>query len=422
MKQVAEEEPADAKQPSNGDTLKPTLAVKALQAIDVPEQLIGTETGRMKLSFDPGLKYVQVQFKVDNQDIKIDRDEDIGEDGNFEFHFPDDPCEQVFNIWAIIVEKERDESIYISCFDQDGKSFGKTQRRRIKFTVPPPEPGPPEPPKHFLVQLLLYLWFLCKKWYVRYPVLLVTVLLIVVVVVFRPDKIIADKLEKPWKALQIVYLGKPPDRLVSPGIDPLKGTPDGKPDPALWNVPPEWRFDANPPTITTVGENVGALRVPELSALYDYKVLLKIVITSDDQRSATWLLRVQENKQDYYLFRLTFPTPNSNHAQLEGFLYEHGKQRRPLIVDSAGSFDYFPFHRGNLLWINIEVKENVFEHKLYLTKVPKNEANSQYANRERSPRTFSDSAPAHYEYGSLGFKGEDASQIKVVGLSIYDIK
>jgi hypothetical protein len=170
-----------------------------------------------------------------------------------------------------------------------------------------------------------------------------------------------------------------------------------------------------------VGENVGTYRVLELSALYDYKVLLKIVITSDDQRSATWLLRVQENKQDYYLFRLTFPTPNSNHAPLEGFLYEHGKQPRPLNVDAAEPLDYFPFHRGNLLWINIEVKENVFKHKLYLTQVPINEANLRYASQERA-RIFTDSAPAHYAYGSLGFKGEGASQIKVVGLSIYDIK
>src|SRR5437016_2518555 len=103
MNQVAEDEPVDGNQPSNGDTPKSTPSVKALLAIDVPEQLVVTETGRMKLSFDPRLKYLQVKFKVDNQDIKIDQDEDIGEGGIFEFHFPDDASEQVFNIWAITV-------------------------------------------------------------------------------------------------------------------------------------------------------------------------------------------------------------------------------------------------------------------------------------------------------------------------------
>ena len=214
MNQVATDEPVEGKPPSNVDTLP---FVKALLAIDAPGQLVGTETGRIKLSFDPGLKYVKVQFKVDNQDIKIDRDEDIGENGIFELRFPDDSLEPVFNIWASTIEKERDESVYISCLDQNGTSLGKTQRRRIKFKAPRPEPAPP---KHFLIESVLYLWSVSKKWYVRYPVLLATMILIAVAVIFRPDKMIADRLATPWKEFQIAHLGKPPDRFVSPGIDP----------------------------------------------------------------------------------------------------------------------------------------------------------------------------------------------------------
>jgi len=391
-------------------------AVKALQDVKLPEALVGTEPGHVTLNFDPKLSYVKVRFKFNNENIGITFEGEVGEeDCTFEFRFDENnKREKIFEIRATAVEKESSAAIDISCKDEQGNSLGATKRYWTKLK---PTSELPDTWAKLVGRVLSWK----TGWYVKYPVLLV-VALGILFYIKPPTQIIEANFGRPWHDFQVKYLGKPPERLVSNGIDPLRTTVDGKPDPALWNAPGEWTVDKDNPAINISGDSVGVIRIPELNALYDYKVLLIIAVTSDNQRSASWLLRVQKNKEDYYLFRLTFPTSQNNQALLQGFVYEHGLEVRPLMVHAGDPIDYFNFHQGNILYINIEVKENIFTHEFYLAKVDPEDPNLKNRGIRRT-RIFTDTTPARYPYGTLGFKCEDStSQIKVVGLNISEIK
>ncbi|MCU1266315.1 MAG: hypothetical protein JWM21_2633 [Acidobacteria bacterium] len=398
---------------------KPTSAARALREIKLPDELVGSEPGQLYLTFETSLSYVKVQFTFNIKDIGITCNGEVGEqEGLFEFSFNEnEERARTFEIGAVAIEKESRVSIDISCKDADGKLLGAIRRYKIKLR---PANEIPDTPTKLLMLILSWK----KGWYIKYPVLVLVG--IGLLLYFKPPtEFLNRRFGRQWKYIQIEFLGKPPERWVASGIDPLKASISGKPDPEQWDAPVEWTIDsATPFALNTVGDGVGVIKVSELTALYDYKILLNFVVTSDDQRSAIWLLRVQESKKDYYLFRLTFPTANANYAQFQGFIYEDGKETRPLLVDESAPLEFFPFHRGNVLWINIEAKGNTFAYRLYLANVrDPRDLNMRYVGEPTERiRTFTDTTEPRFPYGVVGFKGENQqTHMKIISLKIYDI-
>jgi hypothetical protein len=176
--------------------------------------------------------------------------------------------------------------------------------------------------------------------------------------------------------------------------------------------------------IDVVGPEVGLVRLSVLdptglNSLWDFKALIVIEVTKD-QQAASWVLRAR-NKNDYYLFKLIFPTSLTNAAKLECFVYQSGKPRR-VLPDESLTIDLYPFYEGDVLTISVLARENTFTNTIQLN----NSSNpmNQSGNAGRSfPYTFTDNGYSkNDEFGSLGFRGDEPNyRMRVMQIRVYEV-
>lgn len=414
------------RQNAGSDNARPS-ACKPLQEAIVPSQLVGREEGKIILTFAPHLAYVKVKISTVNDNLRITCNRKTNQECTFVFNFKShDDHKQSFEIKARMIEEESEEPILILCSGKDNKPLDDAEQFWI--TLKPQ----PKPPDNIFISLFQWIWYISKKWYIRYPLLFV--LLVGVLFYFHvppTDKIrewgtgMSDRVQIKWLHT------KDPVHYTQPWSDLFLPTNDNRPDQSKWIAPKEWTLvngendNPNDKALSIGGDGVGLIKLPsDLHALYDYTVTIKLNIT-ESQRSAAWLLRAQ-NPQDYYLFELTLPTKEVNEAKLEGFVYSGGVKGESLTKVSAIPLEYFPFHEGDILWITINVSGSEFKHEITLNLLDdEDERNPNFEKQgEGKFRTFSDIGLTEpYRYGAFGFKASGPNSVmKVEKVEITDVK
>src|SRR2546422_326536 len=121
------------------------------------------------------------------------------------------------------------------------------------------------------------------------------------------------------------------------------------------------------------GSNPGIIKLPsDLYSLYDHKVEFNVVL-AENQKCVAWILRAKSPReywfthpkypQDYYLFKLTLATNESDQTKFEGFVYLNGQQQEALTIDNPDPVGFHPFHAGDTLWVTIWLNKFTFEHR-----------------------------------------------------------
>ena len=427
MKQVTEGKRNNRKVSANG-TSKPVVSpIKALQEVQGSQTLVGSSVGQLTLKFEPSLEFVKVQFKCDNQNIKIERNGEVGDECSFLLEFKqEDKRDASFEIRARAVEKESDEPLDISCQDKNGNALGNTRRYWIKLK---PEPTFQPPDNFHIVPWIMYVIRLGTRSRLFY--LLFVVVLAIPLFIFQvpPTNRIVNWVQPVNDYLQIKLGTKDPHVYDKPWSDPFLPTSDNRPDQSKWLAPKEWILvngenDSETEKALRVDANgVGLIKLPsDLYALYDYAVTFPLNI-SENQRSAMWVVRAQ-SQQDYYLFELTLPTDNVNELKLEGFVYADGIRGQPLYDAIPGPLEFFKFHEGDLLTVTITVNNFEFKHAFNLNLHGENDDANPNFNKQGSERikTFID-INSKYRYGAFGFQARDQTNaFKVESVEIGKIK
>jgi hypothetical protein len=190
-----------------------------------------------------------------------------------------------------------------------------------------------------------------------------------------------------------------------------------RPDKNDWDAPEAWKLeptgsDKNVRALIVTGTEPGLIKFNDVEPPANCTVSIQFIVASG-QHSASWLLRAQQDKQNYYLFTLTFPTNNEN-AAITGSLYSRGKNVKSLIKKGPEPLPYSqPFVEGDHLTINVKITGGEFSHTFILTSaeiikasVEKRDPNVSLVNAlHGKPILFSFiDQPVHYPSGSIGFK------------------
>jgi hypothetical protein len=206
--------------------------------------------------------------------------------------------------------------------------------------------------------------------------------------------------------------------------DTFTSRADNRPDEDKWAAPPEWSMPKTDgdTSLTVHGEGVGLLKMPvEGSSLYTFKAKLQLNILAV-QGYAAWILRASPNKQDYYLFVFTFPTKDKRGARFEGFVYKDGvRQKPPLLIDNSDAMAYSEFHESDILFIEIEARENKFTHTFNLRPSSPDDPNFDPDGLAGRPQVKILTDPRNlYHYGQFGFRllGKD-DEMSVESVDIY---
>jgi hypothetical protein len=398
----------------------PTTPPKAVFEVVWPEELVGLQKAYIHLNFNSQLPYVQLKFSFDNRDIRISCDRNFSDDCVFEFEFGEsDSRRRSFEIQAVTNAAERNEPIVISCVDLAGKLLGTPEQYWLRL-----KPAPPPPiPSHWFFDLLRWLWNLSKNRYVRLLILLAAV--IGLFSVFH-DRILPRNLDDAYTnkldSVQITLGLRPPHKWENAaGFDPLQSSQGNELDKVSWEAPATWKpIDDHNGRIglDVIGSELGRIRMPELTSIYDFKALIVMDVTKD-QLAASWAFRVQR-PGDYYLVKLIFPAPNINQASLECYLYKDGEKLRTLNTNDGRKLDYFPFLEGDVLWININVQKNQFSISVKLVTAQDQRNLAQFVGIEY-PKVFTDPNET-YKYGTLGFRGEGPNfHMKIEQMNVFEI-
>src|ERR1044072_3032950 len=158
------------------------------------------------------------------------------------------------------------------------------------------------------------------------------------------------------------FEGEWTEEFISPQQDSLNSARWG-PIPELWKLTESQGKDNHDKALLVKGTSVG-LNYLDGSTLYDFDLSLEMIVISG-QRNASWILRAKD-RENYYLFVINFYQGGGTKALLQGFVVQNGQPVKEM--ESRQVDYYFPFTEGTLLFIDINVRDNVFKHTFQISK------------------------------------------------------
>lgn len=144
-----------------------------------------------------------------------------------------------------------------------------------------------------------------------------------------------------------------------------------------WDAPPNWKLehvegkDTNIKALVITGEEIGLIKLPDKTQRPSNSNVHFVIIVAEGQSSASWILRAQD-KHNFYLFTLKFPT-NGHNAAVNGYLYSNGKASRELDKTNSpanavlGPLPYTgPFYKDDTIFVTIDLNGEQFSHNVKL--------------------------------------------------------
>lgn len=378
---------------------------------DVPAEGLEASTPRtINLNFADGTKEVSVEFEYSNESIFVTPAGGGKASKRFEIDFK---TGTVLNHKYVIeiktVEKECFEPFDIVCFDENGKEYFR-KHYRIRLI--------PEPERVRGVRQVLF-------WLRRHPSLIIPAALIVLVPLVGPEKL--------WSFFTIPFTPREPRHFTFAPPPPKEGI---APDEVViqfadWTNkkwPDGWEMIQDPivgQALMIKGNGIGVFKAPnDQESIYDMKLFLQLNVL-DNQKSVSWLLRVrddrkdfysylfdciipinrmlrvQDNLKDYYCFTLTFPTDESG-AKLVGGIYKDNRRIGGLTTTTSPlQRAFYKLDPGDVLDITIDVKGQEFMHKVDIECIRDDSQNAKSGPRHW---TFRDNTDDYYKWGAIGFE------------------
>jgi len=387
----------------------------------VPKRITGTRRETIRLKFRQDISDACVEFRYSNDNLIITSEG--RPDHTFSFHFtPNDNHVKELEIGAKLIEKESQELLTIACFDSEDTGI-QQEFRWVKL-----QPGVSVRDIEIIGPTLNLIWVWVRNPYLQCLLILVVVSWLLFHYVSGIKSWASEKMEHAG-----IILGFTPP-------NPYTGSWSGgsRND---WRIfPSGWDFASNNDLIVK-GPEAGLSRIEkdrpqgfleflkrdgfqglfefvEKDRLYDFfEFVANFALTyRQNQKSAAWVVHAQ-NENDYYLFKLTFPTNDKDKtAVLEGSVYRNGRKYGGLSPPQKSLYNFHMLAPGDHLFMQLRVlNKGKFEHCFHVDRI---NSVSKDIYARRTPLNFDD-PENKYPYGAFGFRGEDQTdEIEVVRVGL----
>ncbi len=263
-----------------------------LQSATFPKELTTRKPGQIRLFFDPTISYVRVVFQFETEGFWVTGEKRLEKPGTFEYSFPRDPYEQIFEVGIDKIETDTVQPIHIFFYDLqnnllDGTSETITLLTGFRL---------PEPWDAWYRAFFKAIQRLKRHWGVVVVVALAMVAVAALAWWQGPRFIEADQLWVTWRRWP-----KPRNRMIAESFDLIRGKWERH---ELWQIPPAFDVKQEPGGPRGLVVQGSGLGFPDLGreAFYDFKVRFNFRFVKGTR--AAWVLRARPNEERGYRFEV----------------------------------------------------------------------------------------------------------------------
>ncbi|MEK6406338.1 MAG: hypothetical protein AABN34_05170 [Acidobacteriota bacterium] len=392
----------------------PRAADRVLKDVSIPDEMRGTNTGQIKLNFWPDVSYITVKFEFDNENIQITCEGQEGKDCRFEFDFvhSHDSHEQTFEIGVKTIPSDSLELLRVFCYDEKGELATAPVRGWINLR------RRADPPANFyeVIKLVLWLWdqFWGLRWQAKVSVLLLTLAsaYLLFPAVTSPQQ--RNKLAR-FKEDTLIKVGFWPER-IDKWIDEIRSTQEGTWEQASdWSYPEDkWRLvpgevRGGDGALLIDGTGIGVHKQLQSKAFYDFNLEFKVEFRKGNK--ASWLLRANPGKQEWYLFELE---RRECQLYLKGFACSPSKDK--IELDNNNDAIFFRDCKYDDRY-RVRAKIDGYEFQYWIATFPASpvgERRTYFDINYPISGTVIRDARGRFRYGNLGLLGTDEGSQSVL--------